>query len=103
MLPLPPRAFASIDAHQRRVNISRRSVARCAGASACRQARNQVQPGIVVRWRKSRATLEDRMGWFSKDIQTMDDLFLHGLKDIYYAEKQIVAALPKMIEKATNR
>jgi ferritin-like metal-binding protein YciE len=43
------------------------------------------------------------MGWFSKDIQTMDDLFLHGLKDIYYAEKQIVAALPKMIEKATNR
>jgi hypothetical protein len=25
------------------------------------------------------------MGLFSKDIQTMDDLLLHGLKDIYYA------------------
>src|SRR3977135_2012250 len=43
------------------------------------------------------------MGLFSKDIQTMDDLLLHGLQDIYYAEQQIVKALPKLIEKATNR
>jgi ferritin-like metal-binding protein YciE len=43
------------------------------------------------------------MGFFSKDIQTMDDLFVHGLKDIYYAENQIAKALPKLIEKATNR
>jgi ferritin-like metal-binding protein YciE len=43
------------------------------------------------------------MGLFSKDIKTMDDLFLHSLQDIYYAEKQILNALPEMIEKATNR
>ncbi len=43
------------------------------------------------------------MGLFSKDIKTMDDLFLHGLQDIYYAEQQITKALPKLIEKATNR
>jgi ferritin-like metal-binding protein YciE len=43
------------------------------------------------------------MGLFSKDIKTMDDLFLHVLQDIYYAEKQILKALPKMIDKATNR
>jgi len=43
------------------------------------------------------------MGLFSKDIETMDDLLLHGLQDIYYAENQIVKALPKLIEKATNR
>jgi ferritin-like metal-binding protein YciE len=43
------------------------------------------------------------MGLFSKEIQTMDDLLLHGLKDIYYAENQIVKAWPNMIEKATNR
>jgi ferritin-like metal-binding protein YciE len=43
------------------------------------------------------------MGLFTKDIGTMDDLLLHGLKDIYYAENQIVKSLPKMIEKATNR
>lgn len=43
------------------------------------------------------------MGIFSKDIKTMDDLFLHGLQDIYYAEHQITKALPDMIAKATNR
>lgn len=43
------------------------------------------------------------MGIFSKDIKTMDDLFLHGLQDIYYAEQQITKALPKMIDLATNR
>jgi ferritin-like metal-binding protein YciE len=43
------------------------------------------------------------MGLFTKDIKTMDDLFLHVLQDVYYAEKQILKALPDMIEKATNR
>ena len=42
------------------------------------------------------------MGLFSKDIKTLDDLFVHTLRDIYYAENQIVKALPKMIDKATN-
>ena len=41
------------------------------------------------------------MGLFSKDIKTMDDLFVHTLQDIYYAEKQITKALPKMIDKAS--
>jgi len=43
------------------------------------------------------------MGLFSKDIETMDDLLSHGLKDIYYAENRIVKALPSLINKATNR
>jgi ferritin-like metal-binding protein YciE len=43
------------------------------------------------------------MGLFTKDIKTMEDMFLHGLQDIYYAEHQITKALPKMIEQATNR
>jgi ferritin-like metal-binding protein YciE len=42
------------------------------------------------------------MGFFSKDIKTMDDLFVHTLRDIYYAEQQILKALPDMIEKATD-
>jgi ferritin-like metal-binding protein YciE len=42
------------------------------------------------------------MALFSKDIETMDDLFVHQLKDIYYAEKRIVGALPEMIQKATS-
>lgn len=42
------------------------------------------------------------MGLFSKDIQTLDDLFVHTLQDIYYAENQITQALPKMIDKAND-
>ncbi|MBA4789398.1 MAG: ferritin-like domain-containing protein [Pseudomonadota bacterium] len=42
------------------------------------------------------------MGLFSKDIKTMDDLFVHTLRDIYYAEKRILKALPKMIDKASD-
>jgi ferritin-like metal-binding protein YciE len=42
------------------------------------------------------------MGLFTKDIKKMDDLFVHTLRDIYYAEKQITKALPDMIEKASN-
>jgi len=42
------------------------------------------------------------MGFFSKDIKNMDDLFVHTLRDIYYAEKQIVQALPDMISKARD-
>jgi ferritin-like metal-binding protein YciE len=42
------------------------------------------------------------MGLFTKDIKDMDDLFVHQLKDIYYAENRIVVTLPKMIEKATS-
>jgi ferritin-like metal-binding protein YciE len=40
------------------------------------------------------------MGLFTKDIKNMDDLFVHTLRDIYYAENQIVKALPDMIEQA---
>ncbi|HEX3217537.1 MAG TPA: ferritin-like domain-containing protein [Aestuariivirgaceae bacterium] len=43
------------------------------------------------------------MGLFTKDIRTLDDLFVHTLQDIYYAENQITKALPTMISKATDR
>ena len=43
------------------------------------------------------------MGLFSKEIKTMDDLFVHMLQDMYYAEKKILKSLPDMIEKATAR
>ncbi len=43
------------------------------------------------------------MGLFTRDIKTMNDLFVHQLQDIYYAEKQLVKALSKMAEKATDQ
>jgi ferritin-like metal-binding protein YciE len=42
------------------------------------------------------------MGIFTKDIKTFDDLFVHQLQDIYYAEKQLLKALTQMAEKATS-
>ncbi|QHC36747.1 ferritin-like domain-containing protein [Komagataeibacter xylinus] len=42
------------------------------------------------------------MGLFSKPIKTLDDLFVHTLQDIYYAENQIVKNLPTMAEEATE-
>lgn len=37
-----------------------------------------------------------------KAKKTLDDLFLHNLKDIYNAEKQLTKALPKMAKGATS-
>ena len=42
------------------------------------------------------------MGLFTKDIKAMDDLFVHTLRDIYYAEHQIEKNLPAMFEKASD-
>ena len=42
------------------------------------------------------------MGLFTRDLKTLEDLFLHTLKDVYYAENQIVKNLPQMIEAATD-
>lgn len=42
------------------------------------------------------------MGIFSKGIESMNDLFVHQLQDIYYAEQKIVKNLPKMIDMARD-
>jgi ferritin-like metal-binding protein YciE len=39
---------------------------------------------------------------FSENLKTLDGLFAHSLKSIYYAERQIVDSLPDMIGMATN-
>jgi ferritin-like metal-binding protein YciE len=36
-------------------------------------------------------------------IKTMEELFLHGLEDVYFAEKQIVKALPKMAKAVKSK
>jgi len=35
-------------------------------------------------------------------IQSMNDLFLHGLQDVYYAENQIAKTLSEMMDRATD-
>jgi ferritin-like metal-binding protein YciE len=57
------------------------------------------EAGPTPTWRDCKEPL---MGLFTKDIKTMDDLFVHQLQDIYYAEKQLLKALPQMAKKATD-
>ncbi len=45
--------------------------------------------------------LKNMMG-MSTPIKTNMDLFLHGLRDIYYGEKQLVDALGEMADEATS-
>jgi ferritin-like metal-binding protein YciE len=42
------------------------------------------------------------MGFFSRDIKTLDDLFIHSLRDIYYAERKIEKILPNMADRASD-
>src|SRR5215211_7885755 len=35
-------------------------------------------------------------------LETLKDLYIHELKDLYSAEKQIIRALPKMVKAASN-
>ena len=42
------------------------------------------------------------MGLLSKPIKSLDDLFVHTLQDVYYAEQRITKALPKMIAKVSD-
>jgi ferritin-like metal-binding protein YciE len=42
------------------------------------------------------------MGLLTKPIKSLDDLFVHTLEDVYYAEQQIIKALPKMIAKVSD-
>lgn len=43
------------------------------------------------------------MGLLSKPIKTLNDLFVHTLQDVYYAEQKITKALPKMTSKVSDQ
>lgn len=43
------------------------------------------------------------MGLFmSEEFNSLEDLFVHELKDLYDAENQLIDALPRMADKSTN-
>src|SRR5215470_15785975 len=51
---------------------------------------------------RSSNSKDSPMGLFTKDVKTMNDLFLHQLQDVYYAEHQLVKALQKLAGKAAD-
>ncbi|NDW34191.1 ferritin-like domain-containing protein [Yangia sp. PrR007] len=65
------------------------------------RSREHCSPGPVQR-QSSLNAKERTTALFSKDIETLEDLYLHMVQDIYYAERQIEKSLPDMIEKASN-
>jgi ferritin-like metal-binding protein YciE len=77
-------------------------------ATAISRARDSLEPRLTVSvWPAAHyavrvSVMEAVMGLFSKDIKSMEDLYVHTLQDLYYAENQIVKSLPKMIDKATD-
>ena len=56
----------------------------------------------AIRCPSERGTNRLLSGAFNGEQRAKEDR-RHGLKDIYYAENQIIKSLPKLIEKATNR
>jgi ferritin-like metal-binding protein YciE len=91
------------DVRERRTKKARSSaMAALASGTSASMTRCQVKAGprtTAVDPRQRRKP----MGLFTKDIKNMDDLFQHTLADIYYAEQQIVKALPDMAEKASDQ
>jgi ferritin-like metal-binding protein YciE len=85
---------AANDTHRRFQGVRERNVFQVVGLMALRSDRAPFQ---ITREEKGAV-----MGLFSKDIKTMNDLFLHTLQDIYYAEQQIVKNLPDMVKKASD-
>jgi ferritin-like metal-binding protein YciE len=67
------------------------------------QARNQ-QRALAGRLRQGdRLNFGGKtMGLLTKPIKSLNDLFVHTLQDVYYAEQQITKALPKMIAKVND-
>src|SRR5690348_3221474 len=49
----------------------------------------------------SHAQTKERNGTMA--VKSVQDLFINELRDIYYAEKQILKTLPKMAKKATHQ
>ncbi len=43
-----------------------------------------------------------RARFFGMELETLKDLYIHELKDLYSAENQIIKALPKMAKAATH-
>jgi hypothetical protein len=55
-----------------------------------------------ARWSRVIAAYDQWREKMAKEPKTLDDLFHDTLKDIYFAEKKILTALPKMAKAAQS-
>src|SRR3954462_9427874 len=61
-----------------------------------------MNPPAVAHGRRAGSIPQRRSSLMAKQPKKLDDLFHDTLKDIYYAEKKILTALPKMAKAAQN-
>ena len=67
-----------------------------------RPARNKdIAPDSLLRHRH--AVELRRVRFVCMELESLYDLYLHELRDLYSAEQQLIKALPKMSKAATNR
>jgi ferritin-like metal-binding protein YciE len=85
-----------------RINASRRLRMVASAKAAAELANAEIIVPVNFRHGIGASNQEATMGLFSKDIKSLEDLYKHGLQDLYYAENQILKALPKLIENAAN-
>jgi Domain of unknown function (DUF892) len=91
-------------AAKHRISGDQDEIERALALGSCRAQEGALSPKPPLRAVQANDQINDvkAMGFFSKDIRTMDELFVHTLRDIYYAEQKILQALPTMIEDSAN-
>ena len=57
---------------------------------------------ILKRMMKKKKPLRGALRLAFMELETLKDLYIHELKDLYSAESQIIKALPKMVKAASN-
>jgi ferritin-like metal-binding protein YciE len=81
---------------------SRREAVWYAGARNVGESTQRVAPEPISKFRVCRENFTFRTGGGTMAEKSLNDLFLDALKDIYYAEKQILKSLPKMAKAAAS-
>jgi ferritin-like metal-binding protein YciE len=67
---------------------------------AAREENRQQHAEAFESWRKRRTTQPGKES--DMTVNSLNDLFMETLKDLYYVEKKLVKTLPKMAQKASS-
>jgi ferritin-like metal-binding protein YciE len=78
----------TLDQHQNRINMKKESESSSSSHESSKG--------------RERSSTGKKKTYTKEESDSLRELFLHELKDIYWAEKELVKALPKMIKKAST-
>jgi ferritin-like metal-binding protein YciE len=61
-----------------------------------------IMPKLLLKKSNSQSACTSSCERYAMELQTLEDLYIHELKDLYSAEKQLITALPKLAKAAKN-